>query len=118
MHYSLASEEGVRGKFNLNNYCLQIDDEGKGHRRNHQPNKKNHPCPSPDLERLEPWGIIWGMVFNFWRIQNPHKHYTFDFRGLPLSAMPGYPGCKVYLQLHQGYDRKKNGHPYNDAVKI
>jgi hypothetical protein len=29
LHYLLASEEGVCGKFNLSNCCLQIDDEGK-----------------------------------------------------------------------------------------
>jgi hypothetical protein len=29
LDYLLASEGGVCGKFNLNNCCLQIDDEGK-----------------------------------------------------------------------------------------
>jgi hypothetical protein len=29
LHYLLASEGGVCGKFNLSNCCLQIDDEGK-----------------------------------------------------------------------------------------
>jgi hypothetical protein len=41
------------------------------------------------LERLELWRIIWRMVFNFWGIQNPHKCYVFDFRGLPGFALPG-----------------------------
>jgi hypothetical protein len=29
LDYLLASEGGVCGKFNLSNYCQQIDDEGK-----------------------------------------------------------------------------------------
>jgi hypothetical protein len=29
LDYFLASEGGIFGKFNLSNYCLQIDDEGK-----------------------------------------------------------------------------------------
>jgi hypothetical protein len=29
LDYLLASEGGVCGKFNLRNWCLQIDDEGK-----------------------------------------------------------------------------------------
>jgi hypothetical protein len=29
LDYLLAPEGGVYGKFNLNNCCLQIDDEGK-----------------------------------------------------------------------------------------
>jgi hypothetical protein len=29
------------------------------------------------------------MVFNFWGIQNPHKCYAFDFRGLPGFFLHG-----------------------------
>jgi hypothetical protein len=99
LDYLLASEGGVCGRFNLSNCCLQIDDEGKVVEEI-TPNEKNRPRPSPDLERLEPWRMIWRMVFNFWGIQNPHKCYAFDFRGLPGFALPGTPDRKVCLQPH------------------
>jgi hypothetical protein len=52
--YLLASEGGVCGKFNLNNCCLQIDDEGKAIEviTDGMTNLALVPCPCPDLERM------------------------------------------------------------------
>jgi hypothetical protein len=51
----LASERGICEKFNLSNCCLQINDERKVIE---EITEKNHPCPSLDLERLEPQRFI------------------------------------------------------------
>jgi formate dehydrogenase assembly factor FdhD len=52
--YLLASEGGVCGKFNLSNYCLQIDAKGKViEKKNHRQNEKACPCPHPHLERMD-----------------------------------------------------------------
>jgi hypothetical protein len=65
LDYLLASEGGVCGKFNLSNYCLQIDDEGKVIEEiKDQMGKITH-IPIQTWKGWNPGGIIWRMFFNF-----------------------------------------------------
>jgi hypothetical protein len=47
------------------------------------------------------------MVFNFWEIQNPHKCYAFDFRGLPGFALPGPPILRTVSSVIKATDERK-----------
>jgi hypothetical protein len=59
LDYLLASEGGVCGKFNLSNYCLQIDDEGKVIEEiKDQMGKITH-IPIQTWKGWNPGGIIW-----------------------------------------------------------
>jgi hypothetical protein len=60
LDYLLAFEGGVCEKFNLNNCCLQADNEGKAIKKNHRQSKKACPCSCPDLERWDPNDLFRG----------------------------------------------------------
>ena len=67
LDYMLASERGVRKKFNLSNYCLQTDDEEKLIEKIGIQIKKRFLMSQSRSEWLKPQGVIWKMVFNFLR---------------------------------------------------
>jgi hypothetical protein len=96
----LASEGGVCGKFNLSNFCLQMDDEGKVIEETTDKMRKISHIP---VQTWKDWnhGELFGGCFStFGGIQNPHKCYVFYFRGLSGFLLLGPPDCKVCLQPH------------------
>ena len=100
LEYLLASEGGVCEKFNLSNCCLWVDDKGKAIDEITDRTTKVASCPSPHLERLEPWEVIQRMVFNSWGTQSPHGNYPLDFGSLLNPTLPSSPGYIVGLQPH------------------
>jgi hypothetical protein len=117
LDYLLASEEGVYGKFNLSNCCLQIDDEGKVIKEIRQ-NEKACPCPCPDLERWDP-NDLFGEWFPALGSFKTLIGATRPCSGSMLNVtLPGSPCIVVYQDHYGGHYRKENGHTCNDAMEI
>jgi hypothetical protein len=87
----LASEGGVCGKFNLGNCCLQVNDEGKVIEEITDRRRKITQVPVQTWKGLNPRELFGGWFSTLGGIQNPHKCYAFDLRGLPGFALPGPP---------------------------
>jgi hypothetical protein len=64
LDYLLASERGVCGKFNLNNCCLQIDDEGKAKEEITEGMTKLSHVPAQTWKSWDPNNLFGGWFSN------------------------------------------------------
>jgi hypothetical protein len=87
LDYLLASEGGIFGKFNLSNCYFQIDDEENVIEEITDQMRKIAHYPVQTWKGWNP-GDYLADGFQLWGIQNPHKCYAFDFRGLPGFVLP------------------------------
>jgi hypothetical protein len=58
------------------------------------------------------------MVLCSGRIQNPDRSGGSSSGSVSDVTLPDSLGIAVYQDHYGGHYRKKNGHPYNDAVEI
>jgi hypothetical protein len=58
------------------------------------------------------------MVFCLRWIQSPDRGTRPNPRNMLHTALPGSPDAVVYQNYYKNHYRKKNGHTYNDAIKI